>query len=141
MLLTILAVEETAAAAPLAVQIIGALGGAAGILALAKTIVSPFAQKSEDQIRRIVRESFDESKEELKGLIKEVDQKMERGNEIDKCLLRHQITSTYYKYKENHCLPAHVKEDVCHLYEQYSALKGNSYVHKIYDEMMEWEEG
>jgi flagellar motility protein MotE (MotC chaperone) len=53
--------------------------------------------------------------------------------------LRHSITEVYYQYCDKKSFSHNVKEDVCSLYEAYSKLGGNSYVHEIYEEMMSWE--
>lgn len=55
------------------------------------------------------------------------------------CMIRSSITHMYYKYKEAQCLPVHEKENLVALETSYDQLDGNSYVHSIYEEMMEWD--
>ena len=55
------------------------------------------------------------------------------------CMIRSSITHMYYKYKEAQCLPVHEKENLVALKTSYDQLDGNSYVHSIYEEMMEWD--
>lgn len=54
--------------------------------------------------------------------------------------LRHDITLIYEKYRQDKKIPSKLKENTCSLYEEYASLGGNSYVHNIFEEMLEWEE-
>ena len=60
----------------------------------------------------------------LLGVIK----KEKTQNEALKCLLRSNITSKYYVYKELGYVPRYERENVNYMYAQYKAMDGNSYI-------------
>lgn len=95
---------------------------ATGFLGLLVIISKPFR-------RWLLKVGDDKKKEEER----EINQR-----ETDKCLLRDRITSIYFK----NCRECEIKEyefeNVAHLYKQYKALGGNSFVDKIWREMQEW---
>lgn len=63
----------------------------------------------------------------------------EKSRLSQQCMIRSSITHMYYKYKEVKCLPVHEKANLIALKASYDQLDGNSYVHSIYEEMMEWD--
>ena len=56
-----------------------------------------------------------------------------------KCLLRSEMLRTYYHHKENKKIRQYELENFIMLYKAYKALKGNSFIDKIYKEVMLWE--
>ena len=70
---------------------------------------------------------------------KEVEKKQiekdSRQEEALKCLLRSNITSKYYVYKELGAIPPYEKENIDYMYEQYTGMDGNSYVEIIVNEI------
>lgn len=56
-----------------------------------------------------------------------------------KCLLRSEMLRTYYGNKETEKIRQYEMENFIKLYKAYKALKGNSFIDKIYKEVMEWE--
>lgn len=56
-----------------------------------------------------------------------------------KCLLRSEMLKTYYHHKETETIRQYELENFVFLYEAYKALKGNSFIDKIYAEVMSWE--
>jgi hypothetical protein len=56
-----------------------------------------------------------------------------------KCLLRSEMLSTYYHNKETKKIRQYELENFIMLYKAYKALKGNSFIDKIYKEVMTWE--
>ena len=60
--------------------------------------------------------------------------------EGQKCQLRSQITSTYYTHcdEEEPTMREYERENLDAAYEAYIALRGNTYVHDIYEEMRHW---
>lgn len=56
-----------------------------------------------------------------------------------KCLLRSEMVSTYYHYKDVKKIRQYELENFIKLYKAYKALKGNSFIDKIYKEVMTWE--
>ena len=56
-----------------------------------------------------------------------------------KCLLRSEMLRIYYQHKETETIRQYELENFVFLYKAYKALKGNSFIDKIYKEVMEWE--
>ena len=54
-----------------------------------------------------------------------------------KCLLRSNITSKYYVYKQLGYVPRYEKENVNYMYAQYKKMRGNSYIDIIMVEFNE----
>lgn len=56
-----------------------------------------------------------------------------------KCQLRSEMLRTYYHNKDKGTIRQYEYENFVFLYEAYKALKGNSFIDKIYDEVKTWE--
>ena len=56
-----------------------------------------------------------------------------------KCLLRSEMLRTYYHGKESEKIRQFELENFVMLYKAYKALKGNSFIDKIYEEVMDRE--
>ena len=56
-----------------------------------------------------------------------------------KCLLRSEMLRIYYRHKESGKIRQYELENFVFLYKAYKALKGNSFIDKIYKEVMSWE--
>lgn len=56
-----------------------------------------------------------------------------------KCLLLNKMLRIYYHHHETKIIRQYELENFVHLYKAYKALRGNSFVDKIYKEVMEWE--
>jgi len=56
-----------------------------------------------------------------------------------KCLLRSEMLRTYYHNKDKEEIRQYELENFIALYKAYKALKGNSFIDKIYKEVMSWE--
>ena len=56
-----------------------------------------------------------------------------------KCQLRSEMLSIYYRHRENKRIRQYEYENFVLLYEAYKALKGNSFIDKIYNEVKTWE--
>lgn len=56
-----------------------------------------------------------------------------------KCQLRSDMLTIYYHDKETRKIRQYELENFVALYEAYKALGGNSFIDKIYDEVMGWE--
>ena len=81
----------------------------------------------------------------LNGLSKDldrVDRKLEdfhsEWKDYNIVMLRHDITSVYEHYKDAAAIPKVIYESTMNLYDKYSSLGGNSYVHEIVEEMKTW---
>lgn len=118
------------------VAIIAALGGTAGLVSIINAIKQP--KRSDQEVQDLVLKAIEKS--DLNQNFKDINERLDSHLESQLCILRHQITGIYYKYLENKKIPAHTKQDLCYLYEQYEKLGGNSYVKQIYLEMQNWEE-
>lgn len=56
-----------------------------------------------------------------------------------KCQLRSEMLQIYYRNRETKIIHQYEYENFVMLYEAYKALKGNSFIDKIYKELQEWE--
>lgn len=56
-----------------------------------------------------------------------------------KCQLRSEMLRIYYHNKDTGRIRQYEFENFIYLYEAYKALKGNSFIDKIYDEVNTWE--
>ena len=56
-----------------------------------------------------------------------------------KCQLRSEMLRIYYRNREDGMIRQYEYENFVMLYEAYKALKGNSFMDKIYREVQEWE--
>lgn len=56
-----------------------------------------------------------------------------------KCQLRSEMLRTYYHHRESGEIRQYEYENFVMLYEAYKALRGNSFIDKIYEEVRSWE--
>lgn len=56
-----------------------------------------------------------------------------------KCQLRSDMLHIYYQYKDVKRIRQYEFENFVYLYKAYKALRGNSFIDKIYKEVMQWE--
>jgi hypothetical protein len=56
-----------------------------------------------------------------------------------KCQLRSEMLRIYYHNREREQIRQYEFENFIFLYEAYKALKGNSFIDKIYKEVLTWE--
>lgn len=56
-----------------------------------------------------------------------------------KCQLRSEMLRTYYHNKDDKKIRQYEYENFVYLYEAYKALKGNSFIDKIHEEVQSWE--
>lgn len=56
-----------------------------------------------------------------------------------RCQLRSEMLHTYYHNRETKKIRQYEYENFVFLYEAYKALKGNSFIDKIYNEIKTWE--
>lgn len=118
------------------VAIIAALGGTAGLVSIINAFKQP--KRSDQEVQELVLKAIEKS--DLNQKFKDINDRLDSHLESQLSILRHEITEIYYKYLENKEIPAHTKQDLCYLYEQYEKLGGNSYVKQIYLEMQNWKE-
>lgn len=56
-----------------------------------------------------------------------------------KCQLRSEMLQIYYNNKDDKTIRQYEYENFVMLYEAYKALKGNSFIDKIYTEVQKWQ--
>lgn len=56
-----------------------------------------------------------------------------------RCQLRSEMLRIYYRHKDTEKIRQYELENFVMLYEAYKSLKGNSFIDKIYKEVMSWE--
>lgn len=56
-----------------------------------------------------------------------------------RCQLRSEMLRIYYRHKDEERMRQYEHENFVMLYEAYKALKGNSFIEKIYKDVMTWE--
>lgn len=59
--------------------------------------------------------------------------------DAQKCQLRSEMLRIYYHNREEKQIRQYEYENFVFLYEAYKALKGNSFIDKIYNEIKTWE--
>ena len=75
----------------------------------------------------------------LIGVITPVFLNMRKISNGTKCQLRSEMLRIYYHHREAGTIRQYELENFVMLYEAYKALKGNSFIDKIYQEVMSWE--
>ncbi len=56
-----------------------------------------------------------------------------------RCQLRSEMLRIYYRHKDTKKIRQYELENFVMLYEAYKSLKGNSFIDKIYKEVVSWE--
>lgn len=56
-----------------------------------------------------------------------------------KCQLRSDMLNIYYHNKDSKKIRQYEYENFVYLYKSYKALKGNSFIDKIYEDIKKWE--
>lgn len=59
--------------------------------------------------------------------------------EAQKCQLRAEMLKTYYRNKDRKKIRQYEKQNFVYSYEAYKALRGNSFIDDVHDEVMSWE--
>jgi hypothetical protein len=75
----------------------------------------------------------------LIGVITPVIMRVNKISNGTKCQLRSEMLRTYYRNKDAESIRQYELQNFIMLYESYKALNGNSFVDKIYEEVMSWE--
>lgn len=75
----------------------------------------------------------------LLGVIAPVILSIKRISNGTKCQLRSEMLRIYYRNRETEKIRQYEYENFVMLYEAYKALKGNSFIDKIYAEVKTWE--
>lgn len=75
----------------------------------------------------------------LIGVISPIIRNMRKISEGTKCQLRSEMLRIYYHNRDKATIRQYEYENFIMLYEAYKALKGNSFIDKIYEEVHSWE--
>lgn len=75
----------------------------------------------------------------LLGVIVPIIVSMRKISNGTKCQLRSEMLRIYYRHREDKKIRQYEYENFVYLYEAYKALKGNSFIDKIYEEVQSWE--
>lgn len=75
----------------------------------------------------------------LIGTLVPVTKKISKISNGTKCQLRSDMLRIYYHHNEAKQIRQYEYENFVMLYEAYKALKGNSFIDKIYNEVKTWE--
>lgn len=102
-------------------------------------LVKPIRKWFINKISNVNSDTLYEIKDMLKQHIAESELKNKSQNEALLCITRSEITGMYYKYFGKKTIPMYERENLIKLYDSYERNGGNSYVHTIVEEMLEWE--
>ena len=75
----------------------------------------------------------------LIGVITPVIISVRKISDGQRSLLRSEMLQIYYRNRESGKIHQYEYENFVYLYEAYKALRGNSFIDKIYSEVKEWE--
>lgn len=75
----------------------------------------------------------------LLGVIVPVIISVKKISDGQRSLLRSEMLQIYYRNREARTIHQYEYENFVYLYEAYKALKGNSFIDKIYKEVQTWE--
>lgn len=73
------------------------------------------------------------------GAVTPLAMKLKKITEGQKCQLRSDMLRIYYANREAETIRQYEYENFVMYYEAYKALKGNSFIDKIYNEVKKWE--
>lgn len=101
-------------------------------------IIKPIRVWFVNKISNVNKATLNEIKDMLQQHIVESEEENKKQNETLLCITRSQITSMYYKYFEQKSFPMYERENLIKMYDSYQKNGGNSYVHMIVEEMLNW---
>lgn len=84
--------------------------------------------------KKVITPMIQELKSENDFQNKRMEQLIQSSNDM----MRYEITKIYYKYHPYKKIPIFVKESLTHLYNNYSAQNGNTFIQGIVKEMDNW---
>ena len=120
-------------------EIIKIVGAAAGGILSIITFITLILKKPKQWLQQLIKETTQNNFDEIKEEFNKIHDFNDREKRTSLNILRHNITVIYERYKTDKKIPSRVKEDLCILYEDYDSRGGNSYVHTIMGEMMDWD--
>lgn len=120
-------------------EIIKISGAAAGGILSIITLITLILKKPKQWLQQLIKETTKDNFDEIKEEFNKIHDFNDSEKKTSLNILRHDITVIYERYKTDKKIPSRIKEDLCILYEDYDSRGGNSYVHTIMEEMMEWD--
>ena len=75
----------------------------------------------------------------IRAKFNNVNDRVEKVMAGQRCQLRSEMLRIYYRHREEGQIRQYEYENFIKLYEAYKALKGNSFIDKIYEEVKTWE--
>lgn len=75
----------------------------------------------------------------LLGVVLPMYKRIKQITNGERCQLRSEMLRIYYRHRESEKIRQYEYENFMLLYEAYKALKGNSFIDKIYAEVKTWE--
>lgn len=116
-----------------------ALVGIAGIIAaLYKRNQNRKDQYDHEERLIEISSGQNEIKQDIKSIAAAVIKLDQNQVNTDKMLLRNSILTIYFNYEEKRVIPEAQYESVLGLYDVYSQLGGNGFVHEKVEEMRSW---
>lgn len=73
------------------------------------------------------------------GRVRGISERVQSIAEGQKCILRSDMMRTYYRHHDERKIRQYEFENFIACYKAYKALDGNSFIDKIYAEILEWE--
>ena len=139
----------------MSVELVAAIGTAIGVAlgALGTVIVNVIKAKktkTEDKelefnhTENLVKLASGQSQEigEVKNLVQSIQERVveltESQASFNRMYLRHSILRVYFSYEQEKEIPMAEWESVLGLYDVYTSLNGNGFVHEKIDEMKSW---
>lgn len=101
-------------------------------------IIKPIRTWIINKISDVNKNTLTEIKDMLQQHILDSEVENKIQNETLLCITRSEITSVYYRYFEQRAFPMYERENLIKLYDSYQNNGGNSYIHTIVQEMLNW---
>lgn len=86
------------------------------------------------EVKNILSNMCEELSEKIEAVDEKLDDFIEEQKEFNLTMLRHDITSTYYEYKDKDEIPEPVYMSTLDLYDKYTKLGGNSWVSNLVED-------
>lgn len=119
-------------------NITACIGAVLSIISFLTIFFKPFRKWIVNAITHVNDKALNEIKDMLGQHIEDEKERNKKVTESLVCVTRNAITSIYYQYFESKALPMYERENLIKLYDSYETNGGNSFVHTIVDEMLQW---
>ena len=75
----------------------------------------------------------------IAGVLIPVIVKLKKLTEGARCQMRNDMLQIYYRYEKKEKIPQYQYENFMAMYKAYKALRGNTFIDKIYKDILSWE--